>query len=41
VAEHGELGGGVNVVDDQITHPAVAASLGVGFVDPEVALASR
>jgi alanine dehydrogenase len=41
IDQHPELAAGVNVVDDQITHPAVAASLGVGVVSPEVALAGR
>ncbi len=36
-----ELKGGVNVVDDQITHEAVSESLGSKFVDAESALAGR
>ncbi len=33
-----ELAGGVNVVNDRITHAAVAASLDLPFVDPKAAL---
>lgn len=36
-----ELRGGVNIVDDQVTHEAVSQSLGTKYVDPESALASR
>lgn len=36
-----ELRGGVNVVDQHITHGAVAGSLGVPFVAPEEALSGR
>jgi alanine dehydrogenase len=41
VGQFPELAGGVNVIDDQITHPAVAASLGAPFVRPESALSGR
>lgn len=36
---HPELLGGVNVVGDEICHPAVAESLSVGYVPPSEALA--
>ncbi len=39
VAAHPELGGGVNVVGDNVCHPAVAASLGRPHVAPLEALA--
>ena len=40
IDRHPELGGGVNVVGDQITNPAVAASLAKEYVEPRSALAS-
>lgn len=36
-----ELRGGVNIVDDQVTHEAVAESLGARFVEPAAVLAGR
>lgn len=36
-----ELAGGVNIVDDQVTHAAVAESLGAKFVEPAAVLAGR
>jgi alanine dehydrogenase len=36
-----ELRGGVNIVDDQVTHEAVAESLGAEFVEPAAVLAGR
>jgi alanine dehydrogenase len=36
-----ELKGGVNIVDDQVTHEAVSQSLGAKYVDAESALAGR
>lgn len=39
VSAHPELARGVNVVGDQICHPAVANSLGVAYVAPQEALA--
>ncbi|CAN5126866.1 alanine dehydrogenase [soil metagenome] len=36
-----ELEGGVNIVDDQVTHAAVADSLGAKFVEPAAVLAGR
>lgn len=39
VAHHPELSLGVNVVDDDVCHPAVAESLGAEYVPPEAALA--
>jgi alanine dehydrogenase len=41
VIAHPELLGGVNVVGEGICHPAVAESLGVAYVPPAEALASR
>lgn len=36
-----ELKSGVNIVDDQVTHEAVAESLGAPFVEPAAVLAGR
>jgi alanine dehydrogenase len=40
LARHPELVSGLNVVGDAITHPAVAASLGVAAADPLASLAT-
>ncbi len=40
VSAHPELARGLNVVGDQICHPAVAKSLGVSYVAPQEALAA-